>query len=159
MARKSNYDKFPFVEAGKSDQCTVGWDAIAAQLAGKKIVCVECYPGANVDEVESNLVQRLRPDSIIRASDGYKPAAEIRAMLAPHLGDDRVFGRMNGLTLEAWFDGKVLNRMREEVAAASSRGTVLLVGSGATLLAPEFDALVYADMARWEIQLRYRRFE
>lgn len=159
MARKSNYDKFPFVEAGKSGQCTVGWDAIAAQLVGKKIVCVECYPGANVGDIESNLVQRLRPDSVVRASDAYKPAAEIRAMLAPHLGDDRVFGRMNGLTLDAWFDAKVLNRMREEVAAASSRGTVLLVGCGATLLAPEFDALVYADMARWEIQLRYRRFE
>ncbi|WP_263366500.1 class I mannose-6-phosphate isomerase [Edaphobacter bradus] len=80
-------------------------------------------------------------------------------MLAPHLGDDRVFGRMNGLTIEDWFDPKELIRMREDVIAAAKRGTVFVIGSGAALLAPECDALVYADMARWEIQLRYRRFE
>ena len=80
-------------------------------------------------------------------------------MLAPHLGDDRVFGRMNRLTIEDWFDTTALKRKREEVVAATSRGTVLVIGSGASLLAPKRDVLVYADMARWEIQLRYRRLE
>lgn len=80
-------------------------------------------------------------------------------MLAPHLGDDRVFGRMNGLTIEDWFDTRALKREREEVAGATKRGTVLVIGSGASLLAPNRDILVYADMARWEIQLRYRRLE
>ncbi|HZY61391.1 MAG TPA: class I mannose-6-phosphate isomerase [Edaphobacter sp.] len=159
MARKSNYDKSPFIEAGAGSECAVGWDAIAVQLAGKKIVCVECYPGADVDDIATNLVQRLHPNTVIHAAKAYKPAAEIRAMLAPYLGDDRVFGRMNNLTLDAWFDRKVLEQLREEAATAATHGTVLLVGSGAALLAPRFDALIYADMARWEIQLRYRRFE
>ncbi len=160
MARKANYDKFPFVAAGASNECAVGWDAIALQLGGAKVVCVECYPGALVDDLQSELARRLRPDTVICASDAYKDVAEIRAMLATHLGDDRVFGRMNGLTLEDWFDPKALKRMRNEVIAATARGNVLLIGSGAALLAsPERDVVVYADMARWEIQLRYRRFE
>lgn len=159
MARKANYDKFPFVAAGAGNECAVGWDAIALQLAGAKVVCVECYPGAQVDDLQSELTRRLRPDTVICASDAYKDVAEIRAMLATHLGDDRVFGRMNGLTLEDWFDPKAMKRMRKEVIAATARGSVVVIGSGAALLAPERDVLVYADMARWEIQLRYRRFE
>jgi len=159
MARKANYDKFPFVAAGASNECAVGWDAIGLQLAGAKVVCVECYPGVQVDDLQSELAQRLRPDTVICASDAYKDVAEIRAMLATHLGDDLVFGRMNGLMLEDWFDPRALQRMRKEVIAATALGTVLVIGTGAALLAPECDVLVYADMARWEIQLRYRRFD
>jgi len=159
MARKSNYDKFPFVAAGQRDECVVGWDAIALQLAGARVVCVECYPGVRMEDLQSALVERLQPGTVLCASDGYKSVAEIRAMLAPHLGEDRVFGRMNGLTLEDWFDPSALKRMSEEVIARAEHGTVLVLGPGASLLAPECDVLVYADMARWEIQLRYRRFD
>src|SRR6185437_15489452 len=108
MARKSNYDKFPFIAAGTRSECAVGWDAIALQLAGAKVVCVECYPGAQVKDLQSELERMLQPDAVICASDGYKKVDEIHAMLAPYLGDDRVFGRMNGLTLEDWFDAKAL---------------------------------------------------
>ncbi|MES2696347.1 MAG: class I mannose-6-phosphate isomerase, partial [Verrucomicrobiota bacterium] len=38
----------------------------------------------------------------------------------------------------------------------TSEGLVLVYGTGAALVGP-YDILVYADMARWEIQLRYRR--
>ncbi len=80
-------------------------------------------------------------------------------MLSPHLSEDRIFGRMNGLTIEDWFNASTLKRMREEIVAARGLGTVLVIGSGAAVLTEERDVLVYADMARWEIQLRYRRFE
>jgi mannose-6-phosphate isomerase class I len=66
---------------------------------------------------------------------------------------------MNGLTLADWFDPHRLQAMREDILAQSSLGPILIVGTGAALLAPQRDLLVYADMARWEIQLRYRRFE
>jgi mannose-6-phosphate isomerase class I len=66
---------------------------------------------------------------------------------------------MNGLTLNDWFDPQRLQTMRADILAQSSRGPILIVGAGAALLAPHRDLLVYADMARWEIQLRYRRFE
>ena len=112
MARQSNYDKFPFIPAGQRTECTVGWEAIASQLAGARIVCVECYPGARVEEIEAELTARMRPDAVFCASDAYKSVAEIRAMLAPHLGDDRVFGRMNGLD-----DRGLVQRLRAEADA------------------------------------------
>ena len=34
-----------------------------------------------------------------------------------------------------------------------------MIGSGAAIVAPEPHVLVFADMARWEIQMRYRRNE
>lgn len=159
MARRSNYDKVPFVAAGEHNECAVGWDAIASQLTSATVVCVECYPGVQVEELTAELTRRLRPNKVLCASESYKPVAAIRSMLEPYLGDDRVFGRMNGLTIEDWFDQTALERAQEEVSAAAAGGTVLVVGTGASLLAPNRDFLIYADMARWEIQLRYRRFE
>ena len=159
MSRRSNYDKFPFVASGTSGECATGWEAIAPLLAGASVVCVECYPGADTIEVAAELARCLQPTTLFLAADAYKSADEIRAMLTPHLGSDRVFGRMNGLTLDDWFDTDASDHMRTNIAAAAARGAVLVVGSGAALLTPQRDVLVYADMARWEIQLRYRRFE
>ena len=157
MARRSNYDKAPYVAAEAEGQCAVGWDAVAAKLARKRVVCVECYPGAFVDEIERELTRRLRPVAVFRASSAYKRPAAIRAMLSPYLGTDRVFGRMNGLRIEDWFYPAELSRVRHELADMTRLGKVLVIGTGAALLAPERDALVYADMARWEIQQRQRR--
>ncbi len=159
MSRRSNYDKFPFVASGTSGECAVGWDAIAPLLADASVVCVECYPGVDTIEVAAELARRLQPTTLFLAADAYKSADDIQAMVAPHLGADRVFGRMNGLTLDNWFDAEASDRMRANITAAATHGAVLVVGSGAALLTPQRDVLVYADMARWEIQLRYRRFE
>jgi mannose-6-phosphate isomerase class I len=159
MKRSSNYDKSPFVPVAADNECAVGWDAIAAKLTGAMAVCVECYPGVQVEEVATALAKRLQPSTVFCVSQAYKPSTSIRGMLAPHLGDDRVFGRMNGLTVEDWFDTAALNRMRLDVNQAMARGTILVIGSGAVLVAPQHEVLVYADMARWEIQRRYRSLE
>ena len=42
---------------------------------------------------------------------------------------------------------------------AAREGLVLVFGPAATLVAGEPDVLVYADLARWEIQQRQRRHE
>jgi mannose-6-phosphate isomerase class I len=159
MPRSSNYDKSPFVPVAAGDECAAGWDAIVARLTGARMLCIECYPGAQVEDIAAALKKRLQPSAIFCASQAYKPAAVVRAMLAPYLGDDRVFGRMNGLTIDDWFDTAALDRMRCEVKKASVQGTTVVIGSGASLIAPQHDVLVYADMARWEIQKRYRSFE
>ena len=36
-------------------------------------------------------------------------------------------------------------------------GVIVIYGSGSSIICPEPDLLVYADMARWEIQLRMRK--
>jgi len=154
MSRQPNYDKFPFVAAGPAEECIVGWDEIAARIKHESVLCVECYPGADADAIAKELASRLRPIVVIQTTSLLKSAEQLRAMLAPVLTDDRVFGRMNGITLLDYFDAQLLSQARAKVKA--STGTILIVGPGAALVA-DADVLVYADMARWEIQLRYRR--
>jgi mannose-6-phosphate isomerase class I len=165
--RKSNYDKFPKVAVpGASNACVQGWDAIASQLrqaiAGrerKKIVfTIECYPGVHEASVLAELSGRLSPALAIHARDAMLPAERIDALVAPFLGgDDPVFGFLSGLKLPQFFDSDRLWYWRETVERVES-GIVLIVGCGAALIQPG-DVLVYADLARWEAQLRFRRNE
>ena len=157
--RRSNYDKFPVIPAGGPDLCHAGWEDIAAQLDTARVICIECYPGVDVEQIAAEFGPKLQPRKTVRASDAYKSPACLRGMLEPFLGDDPVFGRMNGLTLEDWFDPDRAAQLREEIAALGTSQRILILGTGAHLLARHADLLVYADMARWEIQTRFRRDE
>lgn len=157
MPRKSNYDKYPFVRAGNSAECAIGFKSLSSELAGSRILCIECYPGVFVEDLERELVQHMNPSAVFRAYDYYKSPAAIRDLLSIYLGEDAVFGRLTDLVLEDWFDSHALKSAQQAIAQASLNGSVLIIGTGAALLALQRDTLVYADMARWEIQLRYRR--
>ena len=163
MARKSNYDKYPTISAGTWEECQAGWDAIAAVLAdapgNHSALCIDCYPGVFTDEVICALRLRLPAYRFFLADECLKPPAELRQMLETILGADRVFGRMSGLSLEQYFDSEKLRKMRSEVVRAANEMPVVVLGTGASLIAPENFVLVYADLARWEIQLRWRRNE
>jgi mannose-6-phosphate isomerase class I len=56
-----------------------------------------------------------------------------------------------------FFDAEKLATVRAELETAGE--DVLILGAGAALVAPEHAVLAYADMARWEIQQRFRRHE
>lgn len=162
MHRKSNYDKFPFVPVlGCGAESWEGWPRILERLKAFStseafVISVECYPGAFEKELTSTLEEGLRPTGIIRTSELQKSAPEIELMLGDVLGDDPVFGRMNELQLEDFFDPRKLARAREHVRHWN-RGLLVIIGTGASLVSTEPDLLVYADMARWEIQRRQRR--
>ncbi len=162
MARSSNYDKHPCISITSSSAATwAGWPNIIDRLRqaateNRCVVCVECYPGAFEASIRSALVEGLRPVAVIYTPDLLKPAACVDRMLDSVLGDDPVFGRMNEVSLEDFFDEARLNSARAQVANWQ-KGLLLVVGVGAALVAPEPHLLVYADMARWEIQGRQRR--
>ncbi|HYK47410.1 MAG TPA: class I mannose-6-phosphate isomerase, partial [Parafilimonas sp.] len=59
--------------------------------------------------------------------------------------------------LRDFFDGLTIDSIQQEVNEAAN--TVIIIGQGASLIAPAADFLLYADMPRWEIQLRFRRNE
>jgi hypothetical protein len=163
MVRRSNYDKFPFVQAGPANECSAGWDAIAVRLAPhlreRHAICVECYPGVPIDAVVEGLRSRLGKTEIFLSQDCLKAPEELRAMLHPLLGPDRVFGRMSDLSLEEYFYTSRIEEMRLAVAHAVQQCPVLVIGVGASWVSPPGAVSVYADMARWEIQLRWRRGE
>jgi mannose-6-phosphate isomerase class I len=162
VVNRSNYDKFPFITVDSAASvCSVGWDAIRARLCKscdeqRTVVCVECYPGCFVDEIFAQLKISFNPALSIETKTLFKSPNEIDAMLDPYLGGDPVFGRMNGIVIDDFLDPTLLDQAKTAVVNME-RGLILVAGTGASLVAPDPDVLVYADMARWEIQRRQRQ--
>lgn len=158
----SNYDKFPVTEfpALSSHACS-GWKEIFARwraaAKGDFIICIETYPGVATAPILEAVRAGLEPTLLVDAAKALKPAAEIETMVAPILGDDPVFGRMNGLKIDDFLAPARVHELRTEIASA--QGLRVVVGTGASLFAPNANLLAYADLARWEIQLRQRRGE
>jgi len=167
LGRKSNYDKFPVVAVPQSaGACVTGLEhcaerlrrAISARGARKTVLVVECYPGVDSTALLQQLQQVLSPALSLHASNAMLPPEKIDALAAPFLGgDDPVFGFLSDLSLPQFFDPARLGHLRGQVAGLKE-GLALVVGCGATLIA-EPDILVYADLARWEAQNRFRRNE
>jgi mannose-6-phosphate isomerase class I len=162
---QSNYDKFPSIAVpDSSEACVTGWDEIALRLAKalanrkRAVVTIDCYPGVNESQVAAELSARLKPVRVIRTEEAMLSPERIDRLVAPFLGgDDPVFGFLSGLTLSQFFTPEEVSSLREKLEA-SGDGTILVVGVGARLIA-EGDVFVYADLPRWEAQLRFRRNE
>lgn len=165
--RPTNYDKFPVLDIPNgAAHCVQGWAncverlnrAVAERGAGRTVVSIECYPGVQVDALAAQLQRGGKAALIVRAEEAMLPPEGIDRLVAPFLGgDDPVFGFMSGLQLPQFFDPERVKEMRGRIEAQRS-GVVYVVGCGATLIHPG-DILVYADLARWEAQLRFRRNE
>jgi hypothetical protein len=140
----------------------MGWDAIGRRLKlsvrpGRFVICVDCYPGCFDKEIEKQLVSALNPQIVLRAEESYLPESAIQSLCARDLGDDPVFAFMGKYELSEFLDDHELVKQRSRLRQAS--GLVVVIGTGATLLAEQWDLLIYCDMARWEIQQRQRAGE
>jgi hypothetical protein len=162
MPRKSNYDKFPVVSVYPSGaDCWENWPVILDRLRtytaqSKSVICIECYPGVLELELRKTLGEGLKPAAVIMTTDLLKCSPAIEQMVGDVLGDDPVFGRMNRIQIEDFFDERKLGNARD-LTTKWQHGLLLIIGTGATMVAPEPDSLIYADMSRWEIQQRQRR--
>ena len=153
--RKANYDKFPATRI--DGRLFRGWDAIREALGKDRNgpLAVDWYAGVH----ERELAAALEPGfgRIVRMRELMKPEEEIRRLTDPFMTDDVLFGYVTNLRMKDFFDPEKIAAVREELRRAGS--DVLIIGTGAALVAPEHATLVYADMARWEIQQRFRRHE
>ena len=166
----SSYDKSPFVAVPGGDGAAVeGWDAIAGWLGravatrggAQTLLTVECYPGVDEMGVFAALQKRLRPECAMLAADALLDPAAVDGLVSGPLGADPVFGRLSSLELPQFFDPERAAKLRA-AAAEWKAGLCLIVGCGAEVLAAggwpaAKRVLVYADLARWEAQLRFRR--
>ena len=153
--RKVNYDRFPSTKI--TGTILQGWDAVHTLLVEcfkvKKVVAVDFYAGVREEEVAGEL-ELLSPTLFINTRNLMKPQDEIKAMTERFMTDDVLFGYVTNLTLNDYFDAEKLEQARKQVADATGR--VIIVGSGAAMVAPAEATVVYVDMARWEIQQRFR---
>ena len=118
------------------------------------VICVECYPGCFEQEIQRELVGGLQPGAVVPALDCYLSESAIKALCEPDLGDDPVFGRMNRHCIGDFLDASKVEKARGQISKCPD--LILVIGTGASVIAEHWDLLVYADMARWEIQLRQR---
>lgn len=163
----SNYDKLPVIKVSNDNSdCYSGWDAVNKQLnesisaVSKKkiIVAIECYHGVDDAELLQKLSKHLTYTKWYNTADAYKSEEAISEMVFPDVTDNRVFGYMTRLNIADYFDSDTLQNLRDDISSFNE-GIIIVYGCGATILTPNYDLLIYADMARWEIQLRMRRNE
>lgn len=160
--RKSNYDKYPVVEIkGYDKEAVEGYKRISKCLEEKtkeaSVLVIDCYPSVRIEEIVEGLSRYMTFDEIIYSDEIAYEAEELTEMIDRNLTDDRVFGVMSHHGLEEFFDEGKRQKAKEKVKRWN-QGHLLVIGVGASLIT-EGDLLVYADLARWEIQQRFRSGE
>ena len=146
--RKSNYDKQPSTHI---EGCmTLGWDNIISTLsqtwADEPIWAIDLYPGTYEEDFMAAFARTGR--KIIDTRTLMRPEEEIRQLTERFMTDDVLFGYMSNIRLEEYFPNP-----KPEIKEPS-----IVIGTAAAWLAPNAP-VCYADMARWEIQQRFRRHE
>lgn len=164
--KEIKFNNLPNVAVKGNFTVSKGWSAISQQIladvskSGKSnnVVVVDYYQGVLVEATTQALTENIKPKLVIDTRDLMWNEEKIKAMVFPDVTDDRIFGYMTRLTINAFFDPAKVEKARKKIAAVSE-GLVLVVGSGAAYAYPTSDVFVYADMARWEAQLRMRTHE
>jgi mannose-6-phosphate isomerase class I len=159
----SKFNNYPFIEVMGNFQVVSGWSDIVSKIIEQvgnydksKTVAVEYYQGVLEDQVTEALVKGIKPDLVIRTNDLMYPEETIRKMVHPYVTDDRIFGYLTRLNIDAYFDPEKI-KQAQNLIQSIAEGIVLVVGIGAAYVVEVYDLLIYADMARWEIQLRMRQ--
>ena len=163
----SSYDKAPATRLGPEHVLWRGAEAFghlrqAAEDRGPRaVVAVDTYPGVDVDAVLAQLRAVFGGFDLIDLEDeAAKPSTVVDQLIEGNLTDDRVFGVLSHATVDLFYDDARTAAVAARVRDRS--GGVVVVGWGAARVlddagvAPADSVLVLADLARWEIQQRYR---
>jgi hypothetical protein len=167
MKTVSNYDKYPCVRVtGCAEDCLTGWPVITKEIDSRirqlgkpaATIVVECYQGVHEAEIVSAFAAQFPDAAIMRASESMLPENVIQAFFHPDVTDDELFGYMTRHRIDRYFDLQKVAAARERLRTRR-QDVAIVIGVGAAYLWPDADVLLYADMARWEIQQRFRRNE
>ncbi len=159
----SGYDKWPSFQI--EGEVTSGWDAICDKLKShpvtascvKTIIVFELYTGADFREIR-NGIKGLSPVLVLDVRDAMLSPDKIDRLTFPFITGDELFGYLSSLRMADFFDPPAIASIRKQVSDVKE-GIVVIIGQGAALVAGKYDLLVYADMARREIQQRMKRGE
>ncbi|GAB3512391.1 class I mannose-6-phosphate isomerase [Spirosoma knui] len=159
----STFDKLPAIRIA-GETCTTGWEAIVATLQDrirslgqpKTIVAVDTYLGVYTNEVIAGLGSLSDRLTVVETGQALRSQGEIDALVNDFVTDDPVFGYICPFELSSFYDEDKLAICQQTIQSVTD-GVVLVVGIGAALFVNQPDLLLYADMPRWEIQLRFRK--
>lgn len=120
----------------------------------RRVVAVECYPGTDLEELNRELFPLLAPTKVLQVDDYADSAEQVQARIRDVITQDRVFGVMSHYVIGDFFTEEGIAAGKKKLEQAE--GLIIVYGFGTDLIVQP-DVLVYADLTRWEIQLRYRR--
>ncbi len=155
-----NYDLVPMTKLSQEDVTPIiyGYDNIIKTIekrALEQIILCDLYPGVDENTIIAAF-SNYKPDLIIRSSELLLKERELNKIFCDNLLDDRVFGYLSHKNITSCFDSeKVLQAKKCIKEARNQKKSILVVGVGAQYIEPS-GTLVYFDIPRWEIQLRYR---
>jgi mannose-6-phosphate isomerase class I len=149
------YDKKPFIAVGTESECHAGWSAVMEVLRAHVdgVMCIECYPGVLLDELQREIRAHLPHCQLVRTDEAFLEPAFIAQNFEEQLSDDPVFGKMAEVELQDFLDPDKLSSLRGRIDATQP---TIVLGPAAAVIWPNPALLVYADLARWEIQRRQR---
>jgi mannose-6-phosphate isomerase class I len=161
--RLPNYDKTPSIRI--DGEVTTGWESISLRLINheptsekkKRVIVFELYTGTDYGEIKS-AISLLKPLLVVQSCTAFLPCEKIQKLTYPDITDDDIFGYMSRLKMADFLDKDAVLSIYKKISEVQE-GIVVVVGTGASLVAGDYDILVYADMSRWEIQKRMRRGE
>jgi len=161
------YEKYPVVNISGNWNLPSGWEEINQHLKGiylekdssspKKVIVVETYPGAPVEEIAAQLLTTIEVTKVYLTNEVFLSPHEIEILTFPDVTDDRIFGKLTQLTISDFFDKQKVKMLRDAVELPL-HGSFLIIGPGASSLIKEANIFIYYDLCRWEIQLRMRKF-
>lgn len=157
-----NYDLNPKIRLKQPDiALTIGYKDILETLKEKlgyksNILICDLYPG--VDEIEVlNELKLLNPSLLINTKDLLFDCDTLDDIFKDNITDDRVFGYMSQKTVKDCFDPDLVEAARSQIIEIKNDNNLIIIfGVGASYVYEE-GLLVYFDMPRWEIELRYRQ--
>jgi hypothetical protein len=154
------YDKAPTITLPPGHPVWVGaaaWQHLADELrrGSGRTMAVDTYPGTDVAGVVRELGAALPGATVLDVEAAAALSGEeLETLIGSNLTDDRVLGVLSHHVLRDFYHRDRLEEVAARVRAAE--GPVVVVGWGAALVPVDFDRLVLADLARWEIQQRQR---
>jgi mannose-6-phosphate isomerase class I len=152
----SEYDKHPVIAIhGLECEIFSSVHAIISEL--KKIrsgvLAFEVYPGCDLAQLKALILDELDADLVINVESYMKPKKTLEELLRPFVTEDRVFGTMCPYEVSDFYQQEQILALKEELRHV--KGKVIIYGFGSVQI--PYDHLVYLDINRWEIQLRFRQ--
>ncbi len=160
MPTTSAYDRTPTIDLPRGERVLTGKDlwaslrGAASSHGDRPLIAIDTYPGTDLSVLIDQVRAGLPGFEVIDVESAALSTERLETSFRENLTDDRVFGVMSHATIDAFFDPEKVATLKAD--AQQRRGGTVLVGWGAATIA-DADVTVLGEMARWEIQQRYRR--
>lgn len=152
---KSEYNRFPIIDIKKYDEGIYkGYKNIFERIkqTTSNTIIMECYPGVRYNEIKT-LIDLFEAD-VYFVDEYAKSGVEITEMIQEKLTDDRVFAYLSHIDILDFYDKEKVMELQNKIDPNKLQ---IFYGFGASKIVD--GTVIYFDMARWEIQQRFRTQE